>query len=82
MAGLTENASPVTWSPPARPAKVSIDAQIGEVMRELALRKNCYPRFVVEGRIDPGTAERRIACLEGTLVNLRALRAFETEKRK
>ncbi|HEY1505761.1 MAG TPA: hypothetical protein VGF92_15760 [Stellaceae bacterium] len=79
MRALAES-NPVNWAPPAKPAKVLLDAQIIELRREIALRKNYYARFVGEGRLAASTAEHRIAALESTVATLSALRSFDLER--
>lgn len=54
---------------------ISLDEQIQEVRRELALRKNAYPRWIKNGTLKEADAERQIARMQAvhdTLVGLTA----------
>lgn len=48
----------------------SIAGQIAEVRRELALRRNVYPKFVREGRMKQAEAELCMVRLEAALSTL------------
>ena len=50
--------------------------QISEVERELAIRKNVYPKWIKSGRLAKTTAERSIARLTAALGSLRTLGQF------
>lgn len=44
--------------------QVSLDEQISEVQREIALRKRVYPRWVSEGKIQKEQADLQILTME------------------
>lgn len=51
----------------------SLDEQIAEVRRELALRKNIYPKMIARGTIKPdkaGICVSRLRSVEKTLLEL------------
>lgn len=50
--------------------------QISEVERELAIRKNVYPKWIKSGRLASKTAERAVARLTAALASLRTLGQF------
>jgi hypothetical protein len=58
-----------------RPA-ATLAEQIGEVKRELGMRRRVYPRYVAEGKADPRQAEQRIAAMAATLATLEELAAM------
>lgn len=49
----------------------TLEEAIAEVLRELAMRKSCYPRWVESGKLKPETAERQLTRLQLALANLR-----------
>lgn len=49
----------------------SLDEQIAEIKREIALRKSVYPRWIKQGKMTQAQADGRLACLEATLDLLR-----------
>jgi len=51
-------------------AKVSIAGQIAEVVREIALRKNVYPRSVAAGKLRQGEADLCMQRIEAVLATL------------
>lgn len=53
----------------------SIDEQIREAERELALRRNFYRKQVARQLMDPEQAEYRILVMEAILASLKMLRA-------
>lgn len=50
--------------------------QISEVERELAIRKNVYPKWIKTGRLASKTAERCMVRLTAALASLRTLGQF------
>jgi hypothetical protein len=42
----------------------TLDEQIRCVRRELALRKNVYPKWIESGRMKPEVADHEISCLK------------------
>lgn len=53
---------------------VSLDVMIDEVRREIALRRNVYPRLIHNDRMSSRTAVRRIEIMEALLAKLLAER--------
>jgi hypothetical protein len=49
---------------------VSLEEQIAEVKRELALRENAYPRWVASGKMRSSDAERSYRALRAVLKTL------------
>ena len=60
-------------------SKFSIDQQIEEVERELALRAKVYPRQVSSGTMRQSIADFHVARMQAVLTTLRWLRDHETE---
>ena len=56
-----------------------IDDAIAELERELAVRKNVYPKWVATGRLKADTADRQLARLMLALDNLRDIAALTVE---
>jgi hypothetical protein len=36
---------------------ITLQEQIGEAQRELALRRQCYPQWIASGKLDAGDAD-------------------------
>lgn len=53
----------------------TIDEQISEVGREIGLRKNVYPGFVVRGKMRQGEADEHIARMEAAYTTLKWVKA-------
>ena len=53
----------------------SIDDQIAEAERELAMRRHAYPRWVASGTLKADRAERQVKAMEAILDTLRAVKA-------
>ena len=62
--------------------KVSIAGQIAEVTRELALRRNTYPRLIAAGKLRQSEAELCTARMEAVLATLMFCQAHETAIRE
>lgn len=58
----------------------AIDKQIDCVRREIAMRKNVYPRLVAAGKKTPGSAEQDIACMTDALNTLILARNAHLDK--
>ena len=58
---------------------ISIDDQIRCVERELAMRRNVYPRQIANGRMKPDAAEYELAALEAVRRTLRTLATIFAE---
>ena len=54
-----------TFPPP------SLDQQIKEIEREIAMRERVYPHQVASGRLTKARAEHQTACMVATLAVLR-----------
>lgn len=52
---------------------VSLQAQIEEVLREIALREQVYPRQVASGRMRQSVADFHMGRMQAVLVTLRDL---------
>ena len=55
-------------------AKITLDEQIAEVAREVALRRNVYPQFVGRGKMEQAEADLHFARMEAVLATLTWLR--------
>jgi hypothetical protein len=54
---------------------ITLEEQIAEAQRELALRRKCYPQWVKSGKLDHAEAYHQLQCMEAivrTLVRLDA----------
>lgn len=52
----------------------TIDDQIKEVAREIAMRRNVYPKFVASGRLKQEASDRQIACMEAVIETLKTVK--------
>ena len=52
----------------------TLDDQIAEIEREIAMRRRVFPELVSRGRLSERKAAFRIVCLEETLKFLRRLK--------
>ena len=52
------------------PTTISLDQQIASVKREIAMRKNAYPRFISNGKMRQGEADHEIAAMTAALHSL------------
>ena len=57
--------------------KISINAQIEEVEREIGLRKQVYPRHVSSGKMRQSVADMHIERMESVLKTLRWLSTLD-----
>ncbi|MBW8268317.1 hypothetical protein [Caldovatus aquaticus] len=53
----------------------TLDEQIAELKRELALRERAFPRFVASGRMKQAEADRSMARMKAALHTLLAVQA-------
>ncbi len=60
----------------------SLDMQIAEVEREIAMRKRVYPKWVTDGKMKQHMAERQIASMEAVSVTLNWLKRNEDKIRE
>jgi hypothetical protein len=51
----------------------TIEQQMACVKREIAMRKNVYPKWVMSGRMKPEAADHEINCLIAVLRSLETL---------
>jgi hypothetical protein len=58
---------------------ITLEEQITEARRELALRKACYPAWVKNGKLDAGDAKYQILCMEAIV---RTLMQIDAEQRQ
>lgn len=49
---------------------MTIDDQIKEAKRELAMRELLYPKWIAAGRLKPDVASRQIELMRGIVVTL------------
>jgi hypothetical protein len=61
-----------------RPRKRSLQAQIGEVRREITLRHKSYPLLVANRKMKEAEAAEHIAIIEAVLDTLQDLHMQET----
>lgn len=50
---------------------ITLDAQVKEIEREIALRRRVYPRWTEAGKLSQAAAERQIAVMEAVAATLR-----------
>lgn len=53
-------------------AEFTIDEQIEEVKREIAMRERVYPRWIQDGKMKQAAADRQIAAMKSVLETLQA----------
>jgi hypothetical protein len=58
---------------------ITLDEQIAEAQRELALRRKCYPAWVKSGKLDAGDAYYQLQAMEAIVKTLTRL---EIEQRQ
>ena len=56
---------------------ISLEQQIKCVGREIGLRRNVYPKFIISGRITQEKADYEIAAMEAVLATLQGLRTAQ-----
>jgi hypothetical protein len=56
---------------------LTLDAQIKEVAREIALRRRVYPRWVAAEKLSQTAAERQIEVMEAVKESLHRLQGLE-----
>lgn len=50
---------------------ITLDAQVKEIEREIALRRRVYPRWIEAGKLSQTAADRQIAVMEAVAATLR-----------
>jgi hypothetical protein len=58
---------------------ITLQEQIAEAQRELALRKKCYPQWIKAGKLDPGDAKYQIRVQEEIVHTLMRLDAEQRQ---
>ena len=58
---------------------ITLDEQIVEAQRELALRKKCYPQWVKSGKLNAGDAKYQILGMEAIVKTLMQLDAAQRQ---
>ena len=58
---------------------MTLQEQIAEAQRELALRKKCYPQWIKAGKLDEGEATWQIRVIEDMV---RTLMCLDAEQRQ
>jgi predicted transcriptional regulator len=58
---------------------ITLQEQIGEAQRELALRRQCYPQWIASGKLDAGDADHQLHCMEAIV---RTLQRLDVEQRQ
>jgi hypothetical protein len=49
---------------------MTLDEQVTCIRRELAMRRNVYPKFIANGRMTPEQADHEMQCMQAVLVTL------------
>jgi hypothetical protein len=58
---------------------ITLDEQIAEAQRELALRRKCYPQWIKRGKFDAGDAYHQLQAMAAIV---RTLQRLEVEQRQ
>jgi hypothetical protein len=58
---------------------ITLEEQLAEARRELALRRQCYPGFVKAGTLDAGDAYHQLQVMEAIV---RTLQRLDVEQRQ
>jgi hypothetical protein len=53
---------------------MTLEQQIAEVAREVALRRGVYPKWIEQGRLTKEKADKQSAAMEAALETLKTLR--------
>lgn len=56
----------------------TIGEQIAEIKRELALRKNCYPKWI-GGRLTRAQADKQLGAMEAALKTLEKFKRYDEQ---
>jgi len=64
------------------PRQVTIERQIAEVLREISIRRDVYPKWVRSGRMKQDEAESRVAAMEAVKATLEKVRETEDPERR
>lgn len=58
---------------------ITLEEQIAEAQRELALRKKCYPQWITSGKLDAGDATYQLRVMEAIVKTLMTLDAEQRQ---
>ena len=58
---------------------ITLEEQIAEAQRELALRKKCYPQWIKSGKLDAGDATYQILAMQEIVKTLMRLDAEQRQ---
>jgi hypothetical protein len=58
---------------------ITLEEQIAEAQRELALRRSAYPKFIKAGKLDAGAAKYQLLCQQEIV---RTLMRLDAEQRQ
>jgi hypothetical protein len=58
---------------------ITLEEQIAEARRELALRRKCYPQWVKSGKLDMATAHYQLQAMEAIVKTLMRLDAEQRQ---
>ena len=58
---------------------ITLDEQIAEAQRELALRRKCYPQWIKSGKLDMTTAHSQLQAMEAIIKTLMRLDAEQRQ---
>jgi len=58
---------------------ITLEEQITEAQRELALRRKCYPAWIKAGKLDHADAYHQLSCMEAIV---RTLLRVDAEQRQ
>ena len=61
---------------------ITLEEQIAEAQRELALRRRCYPGWVKAGKLTHEDAYRQLAAMAAIVDSLKTLERLEVEQRQ
>jgi hypothetical protein len=58
---------------------ITLEEQIAEAQRELALRRTCYPAWITSGKLSADDASHQLQCMEAIV---RTLLRLDAEQRQ
>jgi len=58
---------------------ITLEEQIAEARRELALRRKCYPQWIQSGKLDMTTAHYQLQAMEAIVKTLMRLDAAQRQ---
>jgi hypothetical protein len=57
--------------------KVTLEQQVAAVAREIAMRRNVYPRWVAAGKMEQAEAEHQVAAMNAVIATLKDYQAMQ-----